>query len=32
MTWQPDAAALSALLNAREITPLQLLEQSLVRV
>ena len=32
MTWQLDATALSALLDAREITPLQLLEQSLARL
>jgi aspartyl-tRNA(Asn)/glutamyl-tRNA(Gln) amidotransferase subunit A len=32
MTWQLDATALSALLDAREITPLQLLEQSLGRL
>ena len=32
MTWQLDATALSALLDAREITPLQLLEQSLSRL
>jgi Asp-tRNA(Asn)/Glu-tRNA(Gln) amidotransferase A subunit family amidase len=32
MTWQLDAAALSALLDAREITPLQLLEQTLARL
>ena len=32
MTWQLDATALSALLDAREITSLQLLEQSLGRL
>ena len=32
MTWQLDATALSALLDTREITPLQLLEQSLGRL
>jgi aspartyl-tRNA(Asn)/glutamyl-tRNA(Gln) amidotransferase subunit A len=32
MTWQLDATALSALLDGREITPLQLLEQSLSRL
>ena len=32
MTWQLDATALSALLDAREITPLRLLEQSLGRI
>jgi aspartyl-tRNA(Asn)/glutamyl-tRNA(Gln) amidotransferase subunit A len=32
MTWQPDAVALSALLDAREITPLQLLDQALARL
>jgi aspartyl-tRNA(Asn)/glutamyl-tRNA(Gln) amidotransferase subunit A len=32
MTWQLDATALSALLDAREITPLQLLEQALTRL
>jgi aspartyl-tRNA(Asn)/glutamyl-tRNA(Gln) amidotransferase subunit A len=32
MTWQLDAAALSALLDAREITPLQLLDQTLARL
>ena len=32
MTWQLDATSLSALLDAREITPLQLLEQSLARL
>ena len=32
MTWQLDATALSALLDEREITPLQLLEQSLSRL
>jgi Asp-tRNA(Asn)/Glu-tRNA(Gln) amidotransferase A subunit family amidase len=32
MTWQLDATALSALLDARDITPLQLLEQSLARL
>jgi amidase len=32
ITWQLDATALSALLDAREITPLQLLEQSLSRL
>jgi len=32
MTWQLDATALSAMLDAREITPLQLLEQSLDRL
>lgn len=32
MTWQLDATALSALLNARETTPLRLLEQSLGRL
>jgi len=29
MTWQLDATALSALMDAREITPLQLLEQTI---
>lgn len=32
MTWQLDATALSALLDAREITPIRLLEQSLSRL
>ena len=32
MTWRLDAAALSALLDAREITPLQLLDQTLARL
>jgi Asp-tRNA(Asn)/Glu-tRNA(Gln) amidotransferase A subunit family amidase len=32
MTWQMDATALSALLDAREITPLQLLDQTLARL
>src|SRR5262249_14386811 len=32
MTWQLDATALSALLDARDITPLQLLKQSLARL
>ena len=32
MTWQLDATALSALLDARDITPLQLLDQSLARL
>jgi aspartyl-tRNA(Asn)/glutamyl-tRNA(Gln) amidotransferase subunit A len=32
MTWQLDATALSALLDARETMPLQLLEQSLGRL
>jgi aspartyl-tRNA(Asn)/glutamyl-tRNA(Gln) amidotransferase subunit A len=32
MTWQLDATALSALLDAREITPLQLLDQALARL
>jgi aspartyl-tRNA(Asn)/glutamyl-tRNA(Gln) amidotransferase subunit A len=32
MTWQLDATALSALLDARETTPLRLLEQSLGRL
>jgi hypothetical protein len=32
MTWRLDATALSALLDVREITPLQLLEQSLSRL
>jgi aspartyl-tRNA(Asn)/glutamyl-tRNA(Gln) amidotransferase subunit A len=32
MNWQLDATALSALLDAREITPLRLLEQSLDRL
>jgi aspartyl-tRNA(Asn)/glutamyl-tRNA(Gln) amidotransferase subunit A len=32
MTWQLDATALSALLDAREITPLRLLEQTLARL
>jgi aspartyl-tRNA(Asn)/glutamyl-tRNA(Gln) amidotransferase subunit A len=32
MTWQLDATALSALLDAREITPLRLLEQALGRL
>ena len=32
MTWQLDATALSALMDAREITPLQLLEQTLARL
>ena len=32
MTWQLDATSLSALLDARDITPLQLLEQSLARL
>jgi hypothetical protein len=31
MTWQLDATALSALLDARETTPLQLLEQAFAR-
>ena len=32
MTWRLDATALSALLDARTITPLQLLDQSLARL
>ncbi len=32
MTWQLDATALSALLDARETTPLELLDQSLARL
>jgi aspartyl-tRNA(Asn)/glutamyl-tRNA(Gln) amidotransferase subunit A len=32
MTWQLDATALSALLDARDITPLQLLEQAFARL
>ena len=32
MTWQLDATALSALLDAREITPLELLDQALARL
>jgi aspartyl-tRNA(Asn)/glutamyl-tRNA(Gln) amidotransferase subunit A len=32
MTWQLDATSLSALMDAREITPLQLLEQTLTRL
>jgi hypothetical protein len=32
MTWQLDATALSALLDARETTPLQLLEQAFARL
>ena len=32
MTWQLDATAQSALLDARETTPLQLLDQSLARL
>jgi aspartyl-tRNA(Asn)/glutamyl-tRNA(Gln) amidotransferase subunit A len=32
MTWQLDATALSALLENREITPLQLLDQTLARL
>src|SRR6476469_2315927 len=32
MTWQLDATALSALIDAREVTPLQLLEQTLGRL
>lgn len=32
MTWQLDATALSTLLDARDITPLQLLKQSLARL
>jgi Asp-tRNA(Asn)/Glu-tRNA(Gln) amidotransferase A subunit family amidase len=32
MTWQLDATALSALLDAQEIAPLRLLEQSLGRI
>jgi aspartyl-tRNA(Asn)/glutamyl-tRNA(Gln) amidotransferase subunit A len=32
MTWRLDATALSALLETREITPLQLLDQSLARL
>jgi aspartyl-tRNA(Asn)/glutamyl-tRNA(Gln) amidotransferase subunit A len=32
MTWQLDATALSALLDARDVTPLRLLEQSLARL
>ena len=32
MTWQLDATAVSALLDAREMTPLRLLEQSLSRL
>src|SRR5262249_20061868 len=32
MTWQLDATALSTLLDARDITPLQLLQQSLARL
>jgi aspartyl-tRNA(Asn)/glutamyl-tRNA(Gln) amidotransferase subunit A len=32
MTWQLDATALSARLDAREITPLRLLEQTLARL
>ena len=32
MTWQLDATALSTRLDARDITPLQLLQQSLARL
>jgi aspartyl-tRNA(Asn)/glutamyl-tRNA(Gln) amidotransferase subunit A len=32
MTWQLDATALAALLDVREITPLQLLDQALARL
>ena len=32
MTWRLDATALSALLDARTITPLQVLDQSLARL
>src|SRR3954454_19576310 len=32
MTWRLDATSLSALLDARETTPLRLLEQSLARL
>ena len=32
MTWQLDATAMSALLDAREVTPLQLLNQALERL
>jgi aspartyl-tRNA(Asn)/glutamyl-tRNA(Gln) amidotransferase subunit A len=32
MTWQLDATALSALLDARDITPVQLLDQALARL
>ena len=32
MIWQLDATALSALLDVREITPLQLLDQALARL
>jgi aspartyl-tRNA(Asn)/glutamyl-tRNA(Gln) amidotransferase subunit A len=32
MTWQLDATALSALLDARDVTPLQLLDQALARL
>ena len=32
MTWRLDATALSAMLDAREIAPLRLLEQSLERL
>jgi len=32
MTWQLDATALSTLLDARAITPLRLLQQSLARL
>jgi aspartyl-tRNA(Asn)/glutamyl-tRNA(Gln) amidotransferase subunit A len=32
MTWQLDATALSALLDERDITPLQLLDQALARL
>jgi aspartyl-tRNA(Asn)/glutamyl-tRNA(Gln) amidotransferase subunit A len=32
MTWQLDATAVSALLDARDVTPLQLLDQALARL
>ena len=32
MTWQLDATAQSALLEAQDVTPLQLLEQTLARL
>jgi aspartyl-tRNA(Asn)/glutamyl-tRNA(Gln) amidotransferase subunit A len=32
MTWQLDATALSALLDAKDITPMQLLDQALARL
>ena len=32
MTWQLDATALSALLDARDTTPLQFLDQALARL